>query len=154
MNRSKLIQLVAEKMRVNKVRKLVSTPRHVFHISDDEGNCKDFVVRKTDKQVLYTTADVKEVLDTCIQVIKEALQRGEPISIPGFGTLEMRYRKKRATKIPGTEEWVDVDARYVPKFSFGSDLRACAKMYEMSLLNNKETNEEGGDAASGIGDGD
>ena len=41
----------------------------------------------------------------------------------------------------GTGEWVEIDARYIPKFSFGNDLRLCAKIYELSLNDsNPETN--------------
>lgn len=120
-------------MRENQVRKLVSTPKQVFHISDDNGNKKDFVVRQTDKAVLFTAEDIEAVLDACQTVIEEALKRGDPINIRGFGTLGLKYRKTRATKVPGTDRWVTVEPRYIPKFTFGNDLRMCAKVYELSL---------------------
>lgn len=134
MNRKELVRRIAGMMRENNVRKPVSLPKQVFHISDDEGNAKDFVVRKTDKSVLFTAEDVEAVVDTCLLVIEEALKRGEPVTIKGFGTLGLKYRKARATKSLETGEWVDVEARYVPKFNFGNDLRRCAKIYELSLL--------------------
>jgi len=133
MNRKELVRGVAAQMRANGIRKLVSLPKQVFHISDDEGNQKDFIVKKTDKGVLFTTDDIEAILDTCLEVIEEAMKRGEPVSVRGFGTLGLKYRKPRATKIPGTEEWVDVESRYIPKFCFGSTLRMCAKIYELSL---------------------
>lgn len=133
MNRREFVRRIANVMRENNIRKPVSSPKQVFHISDDEGNKKDFVVKKTDKSVLFTVDDVEAVVDACLYVIEESLKRGEPVSIRGFGSLGLKYRKPRATKRPGTEEWVDVEARYVPKFSFGNDLRMCAKVYELSL---------------------
>jgi len=133
MNRRELVRRIANVMRDNNVRKPVSSPKQVFHISDDEGNKKDFVVRKTDKSVLFTVDDVEAVIDACLYVVEESLKRGEPVSIRGFGSLGLKYRKPRATKRPGTEEWVDIEARYIPKFSFGNDLRMCAKVYELSL---------------------
>ena len=121
-------------MRENNIRKPVSSPKQVFHISDDEGNSKDFVIRKTDKSVIYTIDDVEAVLDTCIEVIKDALTRGEEITVRGFGTLALKYRKARSTRLLGKDKQIiDVQARYVPKFAFGNDLRMCAKLFELSL---------------------
>lgn len=136
MNRKELVRRVASVMRENNVRKPVSSPKQVFHISDDDGNTKDFVIRKTDKSVLFTADDVEAIVDACLFVIEDAMKRGEPVSIRGFGTLGLKYRKPRATKKLGTDEWVDIDARYIPKFTFGNDLRMCAKVYELSLQDN------------------
>lgn len=136
MNRKELIRRVASVMRENNVRKPVSSPKQVFHISDDDGNTKDFVIRKTDKSVLFTADDVEAIVDACLFVIEDAMKRGESVSIRGFGTLGLKYRKPRATKKLGTDEWVDIDARYIPKFTFGNDLRMCAKVYELSLQDN------------------
>lgn len=132
MNRNELVRRTASYMRQNNVRKPVKAYRKVFHISDDEGNQKDFVVRENKKTVLYTIDDIEVVLDSFIDVIKEALKDGENITIHGFGTLGLHYRKPRATKKVGTDEWVSVDGRYVPKFNFGNELRMCAKLYELS----------------------
>ena len=133
MNRNEFVRRVTSVMRENDIRKPVSSPKQVFHISDDEGNSKDFVVRKTDKKVIFTIDDVEAVVDACLSVIADSLKRGEEISFRGFGSLGLKYRKPRATKKPGSEEWVEVTARYIPKFNFGNDLRMAAKMYELSL---------------------
>lgn len=139
MNRKELVRRVANVMREKNVRKPVSSPKQVFHISDDEGNTKDFIIRKTDKSVLFTADDVESMVEACLFVIEEAIKRGETVSIRGFGTLGLKYRKPRATKKLGTDEWVDIDARYIPKFTFGNDLRMCAKVYELSLQDNALT---------------
>lgn len=133
MNRKEFVRGITSYLRNNNLRKAVSLPKQIFHISDNEGNTKDFIVRKTDKTVLYTVEDIEAIIDAFINVISDALKRGESISIRGFGTFGLKYRKPRATKKLGTNEWIDIDARYVPKFSFGNDLRMCAKLYELSL---------------------
>lgn len=133
MNRKELTRRTAAVMRDSGVRKLVSSPKQVFHISDDEGNSKDFILRKSDKGVIFTSDDVEAMLNACLSVIEDALKHGEDISIRGFGTLGLQYRKARKAKHPDTGEDVDIEARYVPKFSFGNDLRLCAKMFELSL---------------------
>lgn len=133
MNKKDFIRCVSDLLRTNDIKKPVSIPKQVFHISDNEGNSKDFTIKKTDKSVLYTKDDVAAIVDACLYVIQDSLKRGEPISFHGFGTLGLNYRKPRATKCVGTEENVVIEGRYVPKFSFGKDLRMCAKIYELSL---------------------
>lgn len=133
MNRKELVRRIAAVMRDNGIRKPISSQKQVFHISDDEGNTKDFVVKKTGKDVLFTIDDVESIMDACIYVIEDALKHGDSVSIRGFGTLGLHYRKARTTKHPATGNTVEVDARYVPKFIFGDNLRLCAKIFELSL---------------------
>lgn len=133
MNRKELVRRVAAELRNGDIRKPVSIPKQVFHISDDEGHSKDFVVRKTDKSVLYTTDDVEAIVDTCLAVVADSIRHGEEITIRGFGTLGLRYRKPRVLKHVETGEEVTVEGRYMPRFYVGSELRMAAKVYELSL---------------------
>lgn len=133
MNRKELSRRITNVLRENNVRKPVSTPKHVFHISDDAGNQKDFVIKQTDKNVIYTYNDVDAVIDAMLEVVKDALSRGEQVAIRGFGTFGLRFRKARSTRNMVTKERVEVAARYVPKFIFGDQLRMAAKLYELSL---------------------
>ncbi len=133
MNKKDLISRAAEVLRNNDIRKSISTPKQVFHISDDEGNKKDFIVRKTDKSVLYNVNDVSAILEACLSVVEDAIKHGEKVHLQGFGTLDVRQRAARQTKHPESGEVVEVKARYVPKFSYGNNLRIAAKLYELSL---------------------
>lgn len=133
MNRKEFARRVASLMREKDIRKPVSVPKQVLHISDDEGNARDFVVRKTDKSVQFTIEDVEAMLDSIIYVIEDSLKHGEEVSIRGFGTLGLHYRKSRKLKHVGTGEDTVAEARYIPKFAPGHDLRLSAKMYELSL---------------------
>ena len=140
MTRKELISYTTSVLRDNDIRKPVKLPKQTFHISDDEGNQKDFIVRKSDKNVIYTVNDVENILDALVAVVTDAIKRGDSVSIQGFGSLGVHKRAARATKIPETDTWVEVPARYVPKFKFGNDLRMAAKMYEMSLDENHDYN--------------
>jgi len=133
MDKKNFVRSVAEVMHTNGVKKPVSIPKQVFHISDDDGNSKDFTVKTRDKTVYFTVNDVAAVVDACVYVIMDALKRGDYVNFSGFGRLGLNYRKPRKTKQFGTGEEVEIKGRYVPKFSFGNDLRMCAKMYELSL---------------------
>lgn len=133
MNRRDFTRRVSEVLRDSDIKKPISIPKQVFHISDDEGNTRDFTVKKVDKYAIYTANDISAIMDACLYVIQESLKRGEPISIHGFGTFSLRYRKPRATKSINENKDIVIEGRYVPKFSFGNDLRMCAKIYELSL---------------------
>lgn len=133
MTYSELTRRVAAELRERDVRKPVILPRYTLHVSDDEGNRKDFFIKKTDKSVLFTKDDVKGVLDACMEIIKEAVRAGEGIAVPGFGKLELKYRKPRRAANPLTGELIDVAGRYVPKVTFGSEMRLSARIYELSL---------------------
>ena len=133
MTKKDLISQVVSVLQHNGVAKKISTPKQVFHISDDEGNQKDFIVRKTDKEVSFNTNDVALILDACLLVVEDAIKHGEEVTLHGFGTLGLHHRAARKTKRVGTDEWVDIEARYVPKFVSGNNLKVAAKLYELSL---------------------
>lgn len=142
MTKKDLISRVVSVLQSNGISKKVSTPKQVFHISDDEGNKKDFSVRKTDKEVSFNSNDVAFILDACLLVVEDAIKHGEEVTLHGFGTLGLHHRAARKTKKVGTDEWIDIEARYVPKFVSGNNLKLAAKLYELSLLE-PSPNEDG-----------
>lgn len=138
MNKKDLVSRVAEILRENETRKPVRIKKHKFQIIDDEGNTAHFTVKREDKRVLYTAEDIDNILTACMDVVMESIRKGEEVSIRGFGTLGLHYRAARRTKRPETEDWYEIDAHYVPKFFCGNDLRAAAKVYDMTR---KEMND-------------
>nr|DAU94728.1 MAG TPA: Bacterial DNA-binding protein [Caudoviricetes sp.] len=133
MNKGSFAKKVTELLRENNIKKPISIPKQVFHISDNEGNTRDFSIKKTEKSVIYTRSDVDTIINACLYVIQESLKEGEPITIHGFGSLGLKYRKTRSTKLLGSDERITIEGHYIPKFSFGNDLKMCAKVYELSL---------------------
>lgn len=148
MNRRDFTRNVANVLRTNNIKKPMHVPKQVFHISDDNGNSKDFSVKATDKSAIFTIDDVDAIIDACIYVIQESLKRGEPVTFSGFGSLGLKYRKPRIAGKVNTDEKIFIEGRYIPKFSFGNDLRRCAKLYELSLQDRfTDEDEDGLDAA-------
>lgn len=133
MNKKELISKTVDILHDNDIRKHVAAQKTVFHISDDSGNKKDFIVKKEERGLLFTSGDVTAIIDACLAIIEDSLKRGEEISIHGFGTLGVHHRAARATIHPDTGKIVNIQARYVPKFKFGNRLRMAAKVYDMSL---------------------
>lgn len=133
MNRRDFIRAAASKLREDGIKKEVSIPKQVFTISDGDGNSKQFSVKGRDKEVIYTNEDVDRILSACEAVAKECLKQGEYVKFQGFGCLGLNYRKPRMTKSMIDGEEIVIPGKYVPKFTFGNDLRMCARVYEMSL---------------------
>lgn len=120
-------------MRANGIRKSVTVPKQVLHISDDEGNHRDFTVKRSDKNVLYTIPDIEAVLDALLSVVWDALAHGEHVTIHGYGTLSLRHRPARKLKHVATGEETTEPERYLPKFTSGSEFKLAAKVYEASI---------------------
>lgn len=133
MNKKDLISKTVAILRENNIRKPTTAQKTVLHISDDYGNQSDFTIKKSDRGLLFTVSDVTAIIDACLAVVEDSVKHGEDISIHGFGTLSVQHRAARQAKHPDTGETVNIDARYVPKFSFGNTLRMAAKVYELSL---------------------
>ena len=140
MVRKDFVKRVADKLHDNNIRKPVSSPRQAFHISDDNGNKKDFIVKQTEKTVMYTIPDVENILDAIIEVIAETLKSGDTINIRKLGIFGLKYRRGRSTKLPNDDHVYAVESRYVPKFTSGSELRMAAKAYQL-LREEQEVDE-------------
>lgn len=135
-----VISKVNERLRVNGVRKDVQFPASTFHICDEDGNSKDFKVRKSDKKVMFRKEDVQIILDTIIDIIKESIAQGDAVSIKGFGTLGLKYvAPKTYYDFGGTEAKLS-KPHYAIKFSPGKDLDRAAVQY--TLLSLQATEEE------------
>jgi integration host factor subunit beta len=67
--------------------------------------------------------DAERVVDTVLDSITEALAAGGRAELRGFGTFSTRARDARTGRNPRTGEAVEVDAKRVPHFKPGKELR-------------------------------
>lgn len=141
MRKKGLVEKTTELLRERDVTKPITVPRHVFHISDDEGNEHDFSVRQFGKTVHYNSDDVSIILDTLLEVVQDTLRHGESVIIFGFGGLELKYRKPRTTYNVYTNDPVEIPGRYTPKLVVGNALRQCGVFYNASLEDGKYTDD-------------
>jgi DNA-binding protein HU-beta len=85
---------------------------------------KSGLVAEVSKRTDRNKADVARVLDQAMAVIREAVARGERVSLVGFGTFERRRRNRRVARNPRKPEVVvPVPARDVPSFAPGQAFR-------------------------------
>ncbi|EGC04216.1 MULTISPECIES: HU family DNA-binding protein [Ruminococcus] len=72
----------------------------------------------------YSKKEADKALAAVLDSITDALEKGEKVTLVGFGTFEVRDRAAKVAMNPVTKAPVDVPARKVPAFKAGSALKA------------------------------
>lgn len=67
--------------------------------------------------------NLENAVKDIIEVMSQSLERGDRIEIRGFGSFSLHYRQPRKGRNPKTGEQVSLDAKYVPHFKAGKELR-------------------------------
>ena len=67
--------------------------------------------------------DVEHIINAILDEITEALMRGDRVELRGFGAFSVKSRDSRVGRNPRTGESVNVDAKTVPFFKTGKQLR-------------------------------
>jgi len=70
-----------------------------------------------------TQREVEGLVTTVFESIANALSEGRRVELRGFGAFSTRQREARTGRNPRTGSAVDVDAKRVPYFKPGKDLR-------------------------------
>ena len=68
--------------------------------------------------------DVETIVNQLLDEIGDAMGRGDRVELRGFGTFSVKQREARIGRNPRTGEKVMVDAKSVPFFRPGKELRA------------------------------
>ena len=70
-----------------------------------------------------TKTDVDKVITSFIEVVTDALVKGEKVSLKGFGNFEIRERGERTGRNPRTGETMTISASKAPAFKVISFLK-------------------------------
>ncbi len=70
-----------------------------------------------------STTDTDKVIDATLEAIGAALATGDSVTLPGFGTFEVRHRKARTGRNPQTGAALEIAASDAPAFKAGAALR-------------------------------
>ena len=81
--------------------------------------------------------DVEIIVATIFDGIAAALTRGDRVELRGFGAFTVRRRDPRAGRNPRTGEVVSVDAKSVPFFKAGKELRLRLNAGQAALTSHK-----------------
>ena len=74
-------------------------------------------------QSLLPFWDVDKVITSFIEVVTDALVKGEKVSLKGFGNFEIRERGERTGRNPRTGETMTISASKAPAFKASSALK-------------------------------
>ncbi|MCK4926469.1 HU family DNA-binding protein [Candidatus Aerophobetes bacterium] len=85
------------------------------------------LVKEIAIQVGLTRKASKEAIDAMASVITDALARQERVTLVGFGTFQVMERKARKGRNPRTGETIQIQAKKVPRFKPGKNLRKKVK---------------------------
>ncbi len=67
--------------------------------------------------------DIERIVSTVFEEITAALARGNRVELRGFGAFSVKRRDARIGRNPRTGESVQVDAKHIPFFKTGKELR-------------------------------
>lgn len=76
-----------------------------------------------DRHDQLSVKDIELSVKTMLDHMTESLSQGNRIEIRGFGSFSLHYRAPRTGRNPKTGESVSLDAKYVPHFKPGKELR-------------------------------
>ena len=79
---------------------------------------KDIVAQIAQESGIRQTA-VKEVVQRMLDIVLDAVARGETVELRNFGVFKKRLRKKRLGRNPKTGDSVFVPERYIALFKPG-----------------------------------
>ncbi len=86
----------------------------------------DFVDKLAAKSGL-TKKDAAGVVDAFVDVVTEALKKGEDVQFTGFGKFYVQKRQARQGINPQTKKPITIAASKVPKFTAGLALKNAVK---------------------------
>ena len=68
-------------------------------------------------------ADAGRALDAVVDSITDSLKKGDPVSLVGFGTFQVKHRAAREGRNPQTGATIQIQASNVPSFKAGKALK-------------------------------
>lgn len=83
----------------------------------------ELIARLAEENPHLTQRDIERVVGVVLEQMIVALEQGGRVELRGFGAMSVRARDARSGRNPRTGEPVDVQAKHVPFFKSGKELR-------------------------------
>jgi integration host factor subunit beta len=83
----------------------------------------ELIQRISQKNPHLYQRDVERIINTVFDKIVEALGNGDRVELRGFGAFSVKERQSREGRNPRTGAAVEVEAKRVPFFKTGKELR-------------------------------
>lgn len=85
---------------------------------------KKDLVGKIASDASLTRIQATRALDAILEGIQSSLEKGDRVTISGFGTFGVSHRKARRVRNPQNGRSMEVAAKRVPRFAPGVELRS------------------------------
>jgi DNA-binding protein HU-beta len=82
------------------------------------------LVGRVATEARLTRAQAARALEAILEGIQSSLERGDRVTISGFGTFGVSHRKARRVSNPRGGNCIEVAAKRVPRFAPGTDLKS------------------------------
>ncbi|EEX50372.1 TPA: integration host factor subunit beta [Pasteurella multocida] len=89
----------------------------------------ELIERLVQKHPSISAKDVENSVKEILDQMSFALENGKRIEVRGFGSFSLHYRQPRLGRNPKTGEQVKLDAKSVPHFKAGKELRERVDIY-------------------------
>lgn len=83
----------------------------------------ELVLRIAEQNPHLYQRDVENIVNAILEEITRALARGDRVELRGFGAFSVKKRDARIGRNPRTGETVEVDAKMIPVFKTGKEMR-------------------------------
>ena len=83
----------------------------------------DLIARLAERFPQLVAKDADFAVKMILDVLSEALVKGDRIEIRGFGSFSLNYRPPRVGRNPKSGDKVSVPEKWVPHFKAGKELR-------------------------------
>jgi len=84
---------------------------------------KNDIINGVSEAANISKAEAARAVDAFTEVVKNALKKGDSVSLVGFGTFSVRRRAARTGRNPRTNEVIQIRASNVPGFKAGKGLK-------------------------------
>jgi DNA-binding protein HU-beta len=81
------------------------------------------IINRIADETDLTKVKAEEAVDAILEEIKDGLQRGEPVTLRRFGSLQVREKCARMGRNPKTGEEAGIPARRIVRFKSGKDFK-------------------------------
>ena len=84
---------------------------------------KQELVKKIAHDAEVTQRQASVMVDSMINIVMNAVAKGEKVQLLGFGTFESKQRAPRTGRNPTTGETVEIPATVIPCFKPGQEFK-------------------------------
>jgi integration host factor subunit alpha len=89
-----------------------------------EGMTKADLVEIVYEKVGLSKKEAQDIIEIIFDTVRQSLQEGESVKIPGFGTFNVRKKAARRGRNPQTGEEMEISPRRVLTFKASNQLKA------------------------------